>query len=86
MQWVPGPLSSRIKRTRLEADHSPLSSAEVKKEWTIPPHPISLHGVVFIKHQGQLYLVSYSLSLTHTHPHTQKVYKEFQSFIYKPDV
>jgi hypothetical protein len=30
IQWVPGALSLGVKRSGLEADHSPLSSAKVK--------------------------------------------------------
>jgi hypothetical protein len=33
IQWVPGALSLGVKRPGHEADHSPLSSAEVKNEW-----------------------------------------------------
>jgi hypothetical protein len=45
--WVPGALSSGVKRLGCEADHSPPASAEVKKMWiyTSTP-PIRLHGVV----------------------------------------
>jgi hypothetical protein len=34
IQWVPGVLSPRVKRPALETDHSPPTSAEVKKMWT----------------------------------------------------
>jgi hypothetical protein len=45
-----------IKRQEREADHSPLSSAEVKDAWSYTfTSPIRLHGVV-LKEQGQLYL------------------------------
>jgi hypothetical protein len=40
-QWVPG-----AKRPGREADHSPPTSAEVKKMWIYNPLPIPLHGVV----------------------------------------
>jgi hypothetical protein len=33
IQWVPGPLSPRVKQPGREADHSPPTSAEVKKMW-----------------------------------------------------
>jgi hypothetical protein len=33
IQWVPGPLSPGVKRPGREADHSPPTSAEVKKMW-----------------------------------------------------
>jgi hypothetical protein len=36
LQWVPGVLSSGVKRQGREADHS-LSNAEVKKGGAIPP-------------------------------------------------
>jgi hypothetical protein len=40
-QWVPGPLSTGVKRPGREADHSPPSSAEVKNGGDIhPPHPV----------------------------------------------
>jgi hypothetical protein len=34
IQWVPGPLSPVVKLPEREADHSPPTSAEVKKMWT----------------------------------------------------
>jgi hypothetical protein len=37
IQWVPGDPSQRVKRPGREADHSPLSSAEVKTRGAIPP-------------------------------------------------
>jgi hypothetical protein len=33
IQWVPGVLSSEVKRPGRGADHSPLTSAEVNKMW-----------------------------------------------------
>jgi hypothetical protein len=40
IQWVPAALSlGGVKRPGLEADHSPPSSAEVKKSGSIPPLP-----------------------------------------------
>jgi DNA polymerase-3 subunit alpha len=36
-QWVPGALSPGVKWSRLEADHSPPASAEVKKMWIYTP-------------------------------------------------
>jgi hypothetical protein len=45
IQWVPGALSLGVKRPRREANHSPLSSTEVKNGGAIPP-PQRLHGVV----------------------------------------
>jgi hypothetical protein len=41
IQWVPGALSSGIKRQGREADHSTPTSAEVKKMWiytSTPPY------------------------------------------------
>jgi hypothetical protein len=47
IQWVPGALSLGVKRPGREADHSPLSSAEVKNAWSYTSTPpISLHGAV----------------------------------------
>jgi hypothetical protein len=33
IEWVPGALSPGVKRQGREADHSPPTSAEVKKMW-----------------------------------------------------
>jgi hypothetical protein len=33
VQWVPGALSSGVKRPEREVDHSPPTSAKVKKMW-----------------------------------------------------
>jgi hypothetical protein len=41
MQWAPEALSPGIKQKRHEANHSPLTSAEVKKMWiytSTPPY------------------------------------------------
>jgi hypothetical protein len=41
IQWVPGALSPGVRRQGREADHSPPTSAEVKKMWiytSISPH------------------------------------------------
>jgi hypothetical protein len=44
---VPGALSPGVKRQGRETDHSPTTSAEVKKMWIyISTPPIRLHGVV----------------------------------------
>jgi hypothetical protein len=45
-QWVPRVLSLAVKRLECEADHSPLSSAEVKNGGAVPPilHMSSWHG------------------------------------------
>jgi hypothetical protein len=47
IQWVPGAISPGIKRPGREADHSPLTSAEVKEIWiyTSTHSPIRLHGI-----------------------------------------
>jgi hypothetical protein len=46
IQWVPGALSPGVKWPRREVDHSPPTSAEVKKIWIYTSTPIRLHGVV----------------------------------------
>jgi hypothetical protein len=41
IQWIPGALSPGVKRQGREADHSPPTSAEVKKMWiyiSTPPY------------------------------------------------
>jgi hypothetical protein len=41
IQWVPGALSPGVKRQGREADHSPLTNAEVNKTWiytSTPPY------------------------------------------------
>jgi hypothetical protein len=41
IQWVPGALSMGVKQPVREADHSPPTSAEVKKMWiytSTPPY------------------------------------------------
>jgi hypothetical protein len=41
IQWVPGTVSPEVKRPGREADHSPPTSAEVKKMWiytSTPPY------------------------------------------------
>jgi hypothetical protein len=38
-QWVPGAVSSEVKRQGREADHSPPSGAEVKSGGAILPLP-----------------------------------------------
>jgi hypothetical protein len=39
IQWIMGVLSPGIKRPRREADHSPPTSAEVKKTWVYTSTP-----------------------------------------------
>jgi hypothetical protein len=41
-----GALSPGLKRPGREVDHSPPTSAEVKKMWIYTATPIRLHGVV----------------------------------------
>jgi hypothetical protein len=46
VQWVPGALSLEVKWPGREADHSLLSSAEVKNEWSYTSTPpIRLRGM-----------------------------------------
>jgi hypothetical protein len=46
IKWVLEALTLVVKWLGHEADHSPPSSAMVKNEWTLPPLPQCLHGVV----------------------------------------
>jgi hypothetical protein len=47
IQLIPGALSPGVKRPSREVDHSPPTSAEVKKNVNLYIHsPIRLHGVV----------------------------------------
>jgi hypothetical protein len=48
IQEVSGAISPEVKRQERVADHSPPSSAEVKKSGAIPPLPIYLHGIVLL--------------------------------------
>jgi hypothetical protein len=45
-QWVPGARFPAEKRPERDDDHSPPSSAEIKKRGAIPPLSKPLHGVV----------------------------------------
>jgi hypothetical protein len=46
-QWVPGALSTGVKRPGPEADHSPQTNAEVKTNVDLYIHSyMRLHGVV----------------------------------------
>jgi len=40
IQWLPGLLTSGVKRPGREADHSPPSSAEIKIEWSYISTPL----------------------------------------------
>jgi hypothetical protein len=47
IQWIPGALTSWVKRPGREADHSPASSDEVKYAWSYTSTAlIRFHGVV----------------------------------------
>jgi hypothetical protein len=46
IQWVPWALSPGVKWPGREVDHSPPTSAEVKKMWIYTSTLIHLHGVV----------------------------------------
>jgi hypothetical protein len=46
IQWIPGALFLGVKWLGHEADHSPLSSAKVTKEWSYTS--IHLYGVMVI--------------------------------------
>jgi hypothetical protein len=59
IQWVPGALSlGGFKQWGHQADHSPPSSAEVKKGAAIPPlpHMPSWHTAYLIKHRDSFTL------------------------------
>jgi hypothetical protein len=47
IQWVPGALSLGVKWPGREADHSPLSSAELKNGGAIPPPPYVFMALCF---------------------------------------
>jgi hypothetical protein len=57
IQCVSGDLSLGVERQGREADHSPPTSAEVKKTWIYTSTPIRLHGVALSQAQGQLHLI-----------------------------
>jgi hypothetical protein len=58
IQWVPGALSSWVKRPGRETDHSPPSSAEVRNGGAIPPipHILSWHRAQLINHRNNFYI------------------------------
>jgi hypothetical protein len=61
-------LSSRVKRSGRETDHSPLSSAEVKNGWcytSIPP--ACLHGV----HKGKFIYTPFNDAIGNSRLHTR---------------
>jgi hypothetical protein len=54
IQWVPGALSSEVKRLVCEVDHSPPTSAEVKKTWIhLLSHTPSWRSAQLVKHRGK---------------------------------
>jgi hypothetical protein len=61
IQWVFGAISPGVKQPGHEADHSPLSSAEVKNGQAIPvfPHMTSWHSTELIKHRGDFTFTFY---------------------------
>jgi hypothetical protein len=58
IQWVPGALYSGVKRPGREVDHSPPTSAEVKKMWvyTSTPHTPSWRSAWLVKHRDNFTL------------------------------
>jgi hypothetical protein len=63
IQWVAGALSPGVKRPRCEADHSPPTSAEVKKMWlytSTPPYAF-MAWCLISEAQGRLCLYLYLL-------------------------
>jgi hypothetical protein len=54
VQWAAGALCPGVKRPGRKPDHSPRSSAEVKKVGAIPPLPrtSSWRNAYIIKHRG----------------------------------
>jgi hypothetical protein len=46
VQWVPGSLSSAVKRQGRKTDYSPPSDAKVMNDGAIPPLPIRLYGLM----------------------------------------
>jgi hypothetical protein len=46
IQWVPGALSPGVKRLGREADHSPPTSAELKKMWVYTSTPPFIHSFI----------------------------------------
>jgi hypothetical protein len=56
IQWVPGTLSQGVKRHGRQADHSPPTSAEVKKSGSIHslPHTRSWHSASYVRHKDNI--------------------------------
>jgi hypothetical protein len=73
MQWVTGALSLGVKRQGREVDHSPPSSAEVKKGGAVPHSPYVIMALrLSNKAQGQLYLLLSSTNIL-TIPHFRRI-------------
>jgi hypothetical protein len=45
--WVPGDPFPGVQQLGHEADHSPPTSAKVKKTWVYTATPLCFHGIVF---------------------------------------
>jgi hypothetical protein len=56
MQWVLGGIFSGSKGPVREADHSPVSSAEVKNMWSYYLYCLVYRYGMLLEVQGQLYL------------------------------
>jgi hypothetical protein len=55
-QWVAGALSTEVERKKREANHSPLSTSEVKNAWSYTCTPaIRRHGAV--KHRDNFTII-----------------------------
>jgi hypothetical protein len=50
IQWIPGALSSGVKRLWLQAESSPSSNVEFKNDGSLPPlpHTLSWHGALLL--------------------------------------
>jgi len=60
IKWVPGAHSKGAKMPGREADHSPPSSAEVRKAWSYTSAPqYAFMTWCLVNAQGQLYLYLY---------------------------
>jgi hypothetical protein len=66
VHWVPRVLSTGVKRPGHEADHSPLSSAEIKNDGVIPPllHMSSWHSDNFTFTFRQLHRYFPNMAMT----------------------
>jgi hypothetical protein len=75
MQLVPGALSPGVERHGCEGDHSPPSSAEVKKGGALPPlpHVFFMTRCSTNEEQGQLYFTFIFLIMRHFRAVSAKV-------------